>query len=340
MALWLDEKFLLQVRSRLKLFKKTGKGLYNCRCPYCGDSKKSNSKARGYFYTKDNNMFFDCKNCGKGTTFSKFLEWFDPELYKEYVMEMFQDRSTTRRKRKPKTPKMKFNKVERKVEKEKNKLLELMTPVSEMPEGSLVLDYVKNRVIPYKEWENLYFCPNIKEITQHLEKYKEKKFTEDPKLVFPFFNVHGQLTHLQFRAITNVDKKYRFITIELIDDIKRFGVQNIDPDKPVRICESPIDSFYVDNAIAMAGSSVPYHEFDPKKDVFVYDNEPRNKEIVKFMKKAIQKGFGVVIWGQDMKYNDINDMIIGTWNRNELNEYITSHTFRGLTAENEMLNFK
>ena len=90
----------------------------------------------------------------------------------------------------------------------------------------------------------------------------------------------------------------------------------------------------------MAGSSVPYNDLDPEKINFIYDNEPKNKEIVRFMEKAIKKGFGVVIWGKDMKYNDINDMILGTWNRADLNKYIKEHTFRGLKAEVEMLNFK
>jgi len=339
MALWLDEKYLLQMGSSLRLFKKVGKGTYNCRCPYCGDSKTDKSKARGYFYTKQNAMFYDCKNCGKGTTVSKFLEWFDPELYKEYVMELFKDRGYSKRKKRKPVPKMKFNKIERNME--TNKLLDLMQPVSECPEGALVIDYVKNRLIPFREWVNLYYAPTISIVTDHIERYQETKFTEDPKLVFPFFNKQGQLTHLQFRAITNVDKRYRFITIELIkDNIKQFGIQNIDESKDVYICESPIDSFYVENCYAMAGSSVPYNDLDPKTTTFIYDNEPRNKEIVKFMKKAIRLGFGVVIWGQDMKYNDINDMIIGTWNRNDLNEYVKSHTFRGLSAETEMLNFK
>ena len=61
---YIDQKYLLLVSPQLKLFKKKSDGLYNFRCPYCGDSQKSRTKARGYVFRKKNDLFYKCHNCG------------------------------------------------------------------------------------------------------------------------------------------------------------------------------------------------------------------------------------------------------------------------------------
>ena len=78
--------------------------------------------------------------------------------------------------------------------------------------------------------------------------------------------------------------------------IKIFGLNRVDFDKTVYITEGPIDSFYIDNAIAMAGADVDWELLRGKEVVFVYDNEQRNKEIINRMEKAIDKGYEIVIW--------------------------------------------
>jgi hypothetical protein len=54
--MYLEQKYLLLVSSQLQLFKKKSNNLFNFRCPYCGDSQKSKSKARGYVFQKENSL--------------------------------------------------------------------------------------------------------------------------------------------------------------------------------------------------------------------------------------------------------------------------------------------
>ena len=89
MSAYIDLKFIMMLSPRLDKFKKLRDNLFNFRCPYCGDSQKSQNKARGYFYRKKNDFFYRCHNCGKGTTFGKVLEYIDTLIYKEYVMERY-----------------------------------------------------------------------------------------------------------------------------------------------------------------------------------------------------------------------------------------------------------
>ena len=58
---------------------------YCFRCPYCGDSQKSQSKARGHVVEKWGKRFFKCHNCGLSKTFDQFLKDMDADLYAEYV---------------------------------------------------------------------------------------------------------------------------------------------------------------------------------------------------------------------------------------------------------------
>jgi len=60
-------------------------GGYRFRCPYCGDSQKSQAKARGHVLEKWGKRFFKCHNCGLSKSFGQFLKDMDAELYAEYV---------------------------------------------------------------------------------------------------------------------------------------------------------------------------------------------------------------------------------------------------------------
>ena len=74
MPSYIDTKYVNLVSSRLPLFKRKQQGLYNFRCPFCGDSQKSKTKARGYLYQKKTDLFYRCHNCGQSNTFSNFLK--------------------------------------------------------------------------------------------------------------------------------------------------------------------------------------------------------------------------------------------------------------------------
>ena len=58
---------------------------YRFRCPYCGDSQKSQSKARGHVVEKWRKRFFKCHNCRLSKSFGQFLKDMDADLYAEYV---------------------------------------------------------------------------------------------------------------------------------------------------------------------------------------------------------------------------------------------------------------
>ena len=72
-----------------------------------------------------------------------------------------------------------------------------------------------------------------------------------------------------------------------------YGLDKIKKDELVYVTEGPFDSTFIRNSIAMCGSDVNLSS-DNHRYVFVFDNEPRNKQIVDRIEKTIQKGHQVV----------------------------------------------
>ena len=105
--------------------------------------------------------------------------------------------------------------------------------------------------------------------------------------------------------------------------------------------EGPFDSMFLPNAMAMAGSDLDDTSiFLGKNIVFVYDNERRNKEIVNKMMKVLQRGFRIVVWPDIVKFKDINDMVIGGMQLEQIYDIINKNTFEGLQARLKINQWK
>ena len=114
---------------------------------------------------------------------------------------------------------------------------------------------------------------------------------------------------------------------------KIYGLDDINWNQNVYVVEGPFDSMFIPNSIAMAGADLNVSEIETKRDIdfiFIYDNEKRKKEIVDRMEKVINKGHSIVIWPNDLKTKDVNDMILEDI---PVMDIIKNNTFRGLQAK-------
>lgn len=57
----------------------------NMRCPICGDSKKSATKKRGWWYSATSSFF--CFNCSTGMSGIKFLQFLSGQNYEDIKKE-------------------------------------------------------------------------------------------------------------------------------------------------------------------------------------------------------------------------------------------------------------
>ena len=172
------------------------------------------------------------------------------------------------------------------------------------------------------------------------EKYSSSMDGQE-RLIIPFFSKEGELIAYQGRLIGMLRQNdIRYITITLKDDgVKIFGMDKVDLDKPIYILEGPIDSMFVKNSIAMAGSS-KHIDFEPSQSTFIFDNERRSNEIVILMKAKVHDNFGIMIWPDHIVCKDINELVMNGYNERSVMEFIEKNTYRGLSAEMKINTWK
>jgi len=332
---YIDTKFLNLLSTRLPKFKRKSENLFNFRCPHCGDSKKSSSKARGFVYRKKNDMFFKCHNCGVGQTLGNLIKFLDPTMYKEYVFERFKDGKVESEKPEFDFTPSKILKSKTANEKQLDSLKRFDQLVTTHPAKKFVFD----RLIPKEHWDKFFFCSKFFEWTNSIVPNKFPSLQKDhPRVVIPFYDRAGKFFAFQGRAFGKEQPKY--ITIKF-DETKQkiYGIDRIDLNKPVMITEGPIDSLFLDNAIALAGADAVVN-IQHTQCTMIFDNEPRNEHIVNRMKTAVDKNFNLVVWPESLKYKDINDMIIAGMSSTKVSSLIHSSTYCGLEAHQHINNWK
>lgn len=322
---YIDHKYVNLLSSRLPKFKKKGKTTYNFRCILCGDSETSQSKARGYFYEKKGKMLYFCHNCHASMTLGSFLRDHDPQLYKEYSLEKYKDRTSE-------TP-LEHDITDTRLPKYRTEgPLASLKKISQLEPFNPVKRYVAGRKIPSDFHYKLFFCPKFKEWVNTLIPGKFDPKDDEPRLIIPFLDREGNCYGFQGRSFKK--DGIRYITI-ILDDSKPkvFGLDTVNFTKPVYVTEGPIDSMFLPNAIAMAGADMNDKLFDGVDKsliTFVYDNEPRNEQIVKKMASAIEKGYNIVIWPESLKSKDINDMVLEGFNPVGM---VKEFTYSGMKAK-------
>ena len=159
--------------------------------------------------------------------------------------------------------------------------------------------------------------------------------------MIPFYDRAGKFFAFQGRAFGKEMPKY--ITIKF-DETKQkiYGLDRIDLNKPVMITEGPIDSLFLDNAIALAGADADGGiTIQHQQCTMIYDNEPRNEHIVNRMISAVDKNFNVCIWPATVREGkDINDLIISGKSAGQVQSLIHNNTHSGLTALQNINNWK
>jgi len=335
MSVFIDRKYLLLLSPKLNRFTQKKEDLYNFRCPICGDSQKNLLKARGYVYRKGNDYYYKCQNCGAGHTMYNFIKFIDQTLLKNYSMERYTNGDSGNSNYTK--PEFKF---ERPVFKKKNKIN--LQSIDLLEDEHYAKQYVMKRKLPTDSLNKLYFAQDFKKFVDELiPDHGKDLLSDDPRLVIPFYDKNNELIALQGRALS--DSKLRYITIKIIEDgNKLFGSNTINLDEKIYVTEGPLDSLFLPNCVATADSNLSAAaNYLPKdKLILVFDNEPRNKDIVNLMDKAIENHFNVCIWPDMMQEKDINDMVLSGFSPEEIKDIIDTNTFVNLRAKMEFIQWK
>ena len=310
-----DSKYIGLVSSRLQKFKRVKSDLYTFRCPICGDSQKNKNKTRGYLYPVKNNTNFKCHNCGASLSFNNFLKELDPTLHKQYTLEKFRDGHTGKG-FVVEAPKLEFSKPVFR------KKLDL-PKASEVPVAKEYLE--KRKLNP----EKFYFADKFKQWTNSQKQTFDTIGRDECRIIIPMYGKDNNLIGFQGRSL--VPNSVKYITVMLDEEApKIYGLNEVDDKLPVYVVEGPFDSTFVNNSVALCGSDGDVRCLEGNSVVFVYDNEPRNREIVNRISKCVSRGERVVIWPSGIVEKDINDMVLAG---HDIMSVIESNTYSGLEAK-------
>ena len=316
-----DSKYINLVSSRLQKFKRVKPDLYNFRCPICGDSKKNKSKTRGYLYAIKANVNFKCHNCGASMSLNNFLKTLDPVIQKQYAFEKFKDGHTGRN--------FVVEEPEFKFETPKFSPKMDLPRASEISAAKLYLE--KRGLDPTK----FYYTNKFKAwVNTLVDKFDNIEYDE-PRIIIPII-YENQLIGFQGRALGPNSVKY--ITIMLEENApKVYGIDKINEKEPIYIVEGPFDSHFLDNSVAMVGADLDTRPFGWSNYIWVFDNEPRSREITDRISKQIDAGDKVVIWPTNVVQKDINEMSLAGHNVKSL---VESNCYSGLQAKLKLSKWK
>ena len=317
----IDSKYISLVSARLDKFKRVKDNLYNFRCPLCGDSQKHKNKARGYLYQVKTNTNYKCHNCGASMSLNNFIKKLDGVLHGKYTMEKFKSGFTGKN----------FPAEEPKFEFEKP-VFETKIDLPLCSEVNLARTYLESRALdPTLFYYAEKFC-------EFVNKYKptfSSNVKEESRVVIPLY-YKKELIGFQGRSLGPSSVKY-ITTIINDEGPKIYGLDNIRGDAPVFVTEGPFDSSFVRNSIALCGADGDVGKWGVSDPIWVYDNEPRNSEIVKRISDTIDRGDKVIIWPSKIWQKDINDMVLYG---HKVMDLLESNTYSGLEAKVKFTEWK
>ena len=317
----IDSKFIGLISSRLQKFKRVKSDLYNFRCPICGDSQKNKSKTRGYLYSVKADMNFRCHNCGASMTLSNFLKEIDPVIHKQYVFERFKTNSTGRG-TVVEEPTFKF-------EEPKFKTKLSIPSCFEVRRGR---EYLESRRL---DPQRFYWAEDFAKFVNSIKPTFRQDVQKESRIIIPRY-YKTNLIGIQGRAVDPSPVKY--ITIMLDDDApKIYGLDQIRGGAPVFVTEGPFDSTFICNSIAMCGSDGDVGKWGISDPTWVYDNEPRNREIVRRISDTIDRGERIVIWPSNIHEKDINDMVLAG---HDVQSIVELNSYSGLEANLKFTTWK
>ena len=270
------------------------------------------------------------------TTFGKFLEFVDAGQHKRYRLEKFVE-SGIFKKHVDVVIRHEHLTGDKPSEKFKKASDIKIDSIADLPKKHYARVYIANRMIPKAFWKEIFYAEKYKDfIDSTFPDHGKDDIPNDPRIVLLYTTPDQTITHVTGRAL-ELDNKIRYVTVKITDERKVFGIHHVDPNEKVYVTEGQFDSMFLPNAVAcgdanLFGLAEHLKKMKYKNLVLVFDNQPRNKEIVREVSKAISGEYNVVLLPYDSVSKDINEMVKAGMTKKEIKDLIDTHTFSGLQA--------
>lgn len=260
--------------------------------------------------------------------FTAFIKAVDPALARQFFFETFKGGTKT-----PKKPAEVVAETHNN-NNEKGLLDKLLPRLDTLDHDHFAREYIAKRKLPPWALEQLYYLDSVAKITELSPSYRDKITSNEPRILIPAYSRDGLLTGVTCRAI--LDHPIRYVQVKISQSKPIiFGLERLDLNKRIYVVEGPLDSFFLSNCIAVGTSALVNKAkaiVNKRRDVFVFDNQPRNAEIVKMVRAALLNDYNVVIWPSRIEEKDLNDMALAGHDVQKLVDENIKQGKGGLTA--------
>jgi len=306
--------------------------VYEASCPICREGNSWGKKKRCYYLTDDNVIC--CHNCG---WYGSTLNWIkqvtgltSDEIFKEIKEGSFNQVDISNAKR------------------DKEKIYTVTT----LPTDSINL-YDENQIEFYKDNKVVQdaldlLCSRRMITAINRPKSLWLSLTDrihKNRIIIPFYDLAGNIIFYQSRELYDSHGKRPKYLGKVNGDRSLFNIDRVDAKTEyIFIFEGPIDAFFVQNGIAVAGiqehstkSLTTLQEkqlatFYLHNKIWVLDNQRVDKASYNKTSKLLSIGETVFIWPKEInkKYKDINDLCIATQRDGIDAEFFIKHSFNGI----------
>lgn len=295
-----------------------------CRCKICGDSERNKSKRRGYILKRnpkgDGEWIYYCHNddcdANSGIRVTTWLKKEFPALYEDYRKENFlaMRKENTIIKEKPivQEPYLEINDTKH--------FIPILTGTTEL--FKTAIQYCMERKIPNDIWKHWFVAID--------GRYQGR-------MIIPFFDSKGMIYYYQCRTLIGQEPKY--LNRKSDNGEKEiYNIFHVDRTKPIMVTEGPIDSMFLENAIATLGvkfTKKVQAVLDTLNCHYVLDNDEAGRKV---SKKFLDNGMSVFNWKKFLKDNnvdapikDVNDFVkykdINKLSFQDLEKYFTKSNY-------------
>lgn len=263
-------------------------------------------------------------------SFANFLKMQDAYLFNEFIIEKYKVKNDLEKA---------FVPTDEKIPEKKKLQLGALEKISDLSADHPAVKYLRKRKIDEKNWDRLYFVLRFKKWEAEFRKVElDPSIQEHPRLIIPFFDARGDITRISARAFGKEDPKYVYMKVK--EDASRvYGLDTVNEKEKVYVFEGPLDSLFIPNAIAVGSASLIVPELRDYRDfVLIPDNQPRNPEVCKQIKKMVDSGHKVCLWDEYWG-KDINDMVLAGHSTESIKSLIDSSTVSGISARMKFANW-
>lgn len=273
----------------------------NFRCPFCGDSKKSKTKKRGWLYLKNGECSFYCFNCGKTCSGFELVAHLKGISVREVRKECFKALKKGGDFKTDETLKTDLLPLACGVQDDAIDILPTWTALNQD-----CIDYLKGR--------HIFEAPGF---DKNWELYYD---TKTDRIVFPWRN-EGRIEYYQMRAIRCFQSSKYLFPKGLQKKI--YNLDKVDDNLPFMcFTEGLLDAIWVRNCVAVGGIFPSNRQFTKLEDmtistgnmehlIWISDNfwkdESAKREILKQAK--IHPRIRIFNWQKSCPYKDINEWI-------------------------------